>query len=387
MNEPSTLRAFVAYFLRLGTIGFGGPIALAGYMQRDLVERRRWISEQDYKEGLALAQLAPGPLAAQLAIYLGWSRGGVIGATLVAVAFIAPSFLMVLGLSALYVRFDGLPWMLGAFYGVGAAVIAVIVRATVKLARLTLGGDRLLWAICVVSTAVTAWTEAEIFSLFVGAGLLTIAVRARTRDALGAGIPMLSWGGVATIGVAAPVVSGPTSLGTIFWFFAKAGAVVFGSGLAIVPFLHGGAVQQFHWLSDRQFLDAIAVSMITPGPVVITVAFIGYLAAGTRGATVAAAGVFLPVYLFVILPAPYFRRFAKNPQVHSFVDGVTAAATGAIAGAAIVLGRRAITDVGAILICAAVFAVLATATGRRIPEPVVIAGAGVAGLLIKGISP
>jgi chromate transporter len=139
MNEPSTLRAFVAYFLRLGTIGFGGPIALAGYMQRDLVERRRWISEQDYKEGLALAQLAPGPLAAQLAIYLGWSRGGVIGATLVAVAFIAPSFLMVLGLSALYVRFDGLPWMLGAFYGVGAAVIAVIVRATVKLARLTLG--------------------------------------------------------------------------------------------------------------------------------------------------------------------------------------------------------------------------------------------------------
>ena len=387
MNEPSTLRAFVAYFLRLGTIGFGGPIALAGYMQRDLVERRRWISEQEYKEGLALAQLAPGPLAAQLAIYLGWSRGGVIGATLVAVAFIAPSFLMVLGLSALYVRFGGLPWMLGAFYGVGAAVIAVIVRATVKLARLTLGGDRLLWAICVVSTAVTAWTEAEIFSLFVGAGLLTIAVRARARDALGAGIPMLSWGGVATIGVAAPVVSGPTSLGTIFWFFAKAGAVVFGSGLAIVPFLHGGAVQQFHWLSDRQFLDAIAVSMITPGPVVITVAFIGYLAAGTRGATVAAAGVFLPVYLFVILPAPYFRRFAKNPQVHSFVDGVTAAATGAIAGAAIVLGRRAITDVGAILICAAVFAVLATGTGRRIPEPVVIVGAGVVGLLIKGISP
>ena len=385
MTEPSTLRAFVAYFLRLGTIGFGGPIALAGYMQRDLVERRRWISEQDYKEGLALAQLAPGPLAAQLAIYLGWSRGGVIGATLVAVAFIAPSFLMVLGLSALYVRFGGLPWMLGAFYGVGAAVIAVIVRATVKLARLTLGGDRLLWTIFVVSTAVTAWTEAEIFSLFVGAGLLTIAVRARARDALGAGIPMLSWGGVATIGVAAPVVSGPTSLGTIFWFFAKAGAVVFGSGLAIVPFLHGGAVQQFHWLCERQFLDAIAVSMITPGPVVITVAFIGYLAAGTRGATVAAAGVFLPVYLFVILPAPYFRRFAKNPQVHSFVDGVTAAATGAIAGAAIVLGRRAITDVGAILICVAVFAVLAKA--RRLPEPLIIIGAGGAGLLIRGISP
>jgi len=383
--ETCTLRELVAYFLRLGTFGFGGPIALAGYMQRDLVERRRWISEQDYKEGLALAQLAPGPLAAQLAIYLGWSRAGVLGATLVAVAFIAPSFLMVLGLSALYVRFGGLTWMLGAFYGVGAAVIAIIVRTTVKLARLTLGGDRLLWAICVVSAVFTAWTETEIFSVFIAAGLLTIAVRARPRVALGAGALMLPGHGVATIGAAAPFVGGPTSLGTIFWFFAKAGAVVFGSGLAIVPFLHGGAVQQFHWLSERQFLDAIAVSMITPGPVVITVAFIGYLAAGARGATVAAAGVFLPVYLFVILPAPYFRRFATNPQVHAFVDGVTAAATGAIAGAAIVLGRRAITDAGAVLICAAVFAVLATA--RRIPEPLVIVGAGAVGLLIRGISP
>jgi len=385
MTEPCTLRALVTYFLRLGTFGFGGPIALAGYMQRDLVERRRWISEQDYKDGLALAQLAPGPLAAQLAIYLGWSRGGVVGATLVAVAFIAPSFLMVLGLSALYVRFGGLPWMLGAFYGIGAAVIAVIMRATVKLARLTLGGDHLLWAICVVSATITAWTETEIFSLFVGAGLLTIAVRVHPRHALGTGVVLLSWPGVATIGAAPPVVSGASNLVTIFWFFAKAGAVVFGSGLAIVPFLHGGAVQQFHWLSERQFLDAIAVSMITPGPVVITVAFIGYLAAGPGGAAVAAAGVFLPVYLFVILPAPYFRRFAKNPQVHAFVDGVTAAATGAIAGAAIVLGRRAITDAGAVLVCAAVFAVLAKR--KRIPEPLVIVGAGVVGLLIRGISP
>jgi chromate transporter len=383
MIEPYTLRGLVAYFLQLGTFGFGGPIALAGYMQRDLVERRGWISEQEYKEGLALAQLAPGPLAAQLAIYLGWARGGLVGATLVAVAFIAPSFLMVLGLAALYVRFGGLPWMLGAFYGVGAAVIAVIVRTTVKLARLTLGGDRLLWAICVVSAAITAWTESEIFLLFVGAGLLTIAVRARPHEALGIGVAMLPWRGVATMGVGASFLSG-TSLGTIFWFFAKAGALVFGSGLAIVPFLHGGAVQQFHWLTERQFLDAIAVSMITPGPVVITVAFIGYLTAGARGAAVAAAGVFLPVYLFVILPAPYFRGFAKNPQVHAFVDGVTAAATGAIAGAAIVLGRRAITDAGAILICAAVFAILAKV--RRIPEPLVAVGAGVVGLLVRGIS-
>src|SRR6184192_4484054 len=151
---PCTMREFLLYFLRLGTFGFGGPIALAGYMQRDLVERRKWISRQDYVEGLALAQLAPGPLAAQLAIYLGWVRGGVTGATLVGVAFILPSFLMVLALSALYLRYGGLAWMQGVFYGVGAAVIAVIARSAWKLVHMTLGQDRLLWVLFGVSALV-----------------------------------------------------------------------------------------------------------------------------------------------------------------------------------------------------------------------------------------
>ena len=384
MNEPCTVRELAVYFLRLGTLGFGGPIALAGYMQRDLVETRRWISEQDYKEGLALAQLAPGPLAAQLAIYLGWARARILGATVVAIAFIAPSFVMVLALSALYVRFGGLPWMLGVFYGVGAAVIAIITRSTVKLVKLTLARDPWLWLIFLVSGAVTAWTETEIFSLFVVAGVLMIVVRARPQRALGGALTVvIPWPWLLGT-TAVPLLASASSadLRTLFWFFAKAGAVVFGSGLAIVPFLHGGAVQQFHWLTERQFLDAVAVSMITPGPVVITVAFIGYLVAGTSGATVAAAGVFLPVYLFVVLPAPYFRRFATNLHMHAFVDGVTAAATGAIAGAAFVLGRRALVDVGAIAICAVAFVIISR--GRRIPEPAVIAAAGIVGLLIKG---
>ena len=382
--EPCTLRELVGYFAWLGTVGFGGPIALAGYMQRDLVERRRWISERDYREGLALAQLAPGPLAAQLAIYLAWARAGVPGATLVAVAFIAPSFLMVIALSALYVRYGGLPWMLGMFYGVGAAVIAIIARSSVKLAKLALRRDPLLWMICAVSAAVTAWTESEIFSLFIVAGLVTMVVRVWPGPALGAvafvGTP---WRGTELL-VTTPLASAASAdLATIFWFFAKAGTVVFGSGLAIVPFLHGGVVQGFHWLTERQFLDAVAVSMITPGPVVITVAFIGYLVGGMSGATAAAAGVFLPVYLFVILPAPYFRRFSGNARVHAFVDGVTAAATGAIAGAAFVLGRRALVDLGALAICLAVFGVIAK--GKRIPEPLVIVGAGMVGLLVRGI--
>jgi chromate transporter len=387
-TPPCTLRQLTMYFAQLGTWGFGGPIALTGYMQRDLVERRRWISEVEYKEGLALAQLAPGPLAAQLAIYLGWARGGIRGATLVAVAFIAPSFIMVLALSALYVRFDGLPWMLGAFYGIGAAVIAIIARSGVKLARMTLGRDTLLWATFVVSATVTAWTESEIFSLFIAAGMITMVIRAWPRRSLGTTLgAMVPLPAVGTFAAAASVASAApaagSSLWTVFWFFAKAGTVVFGSGLAIVPFLHGGVVQQFHWLTERQFLDAVAVSMITPGPVVITVAFMGYLIAGTNGALVAAAGVFVPVYLFVILPAPYFRRFAANRQVHAFVEGITAAATGAIAGAVFVLGRRALVDVGAVAICLITYIVISRS--KRVPEPVVIVGAGVVGFLARSV--
>lgn len=374
---PCTLRQVVLYFVRLGTVGFGGPIALAGYMQRDLVEDKRWISEQDYKEGLALAQLAPGPLAAQLAIYLGWVRGGVFGATLVGFAFVLPSFLMVLALSALYLRFEGLPWMQGLFYGIGAAVIAIIARSAVKLVRMTLAKDWLLWALFGVSALVTAWTESEIVWVFVGSGVLAMLIKAPPRMRAGpAAMSFLPWWMLS--GLHGPATAG--TLWTITWYFAEAGAFVFGSGLAIVPFLHGGVVERFQWLSDRQFLDAVAVAMITPGPVVITVAFIGYLVAGPVGATVAALATFLPCYLFTVIPAPYFRRFSKNKSIKAFVDGVTAAATGAIAGAAFVLGRRAIFDVPTVLICAATLLVIFKA--KKLPEPLVILAAGVIGVVV-----
>jgi chromate transporter len=375
---PVPFREFLLYFLRLGTVGFGGPIALTGYMQRDLVERRCWVSEQDYKEGLSLAQLAPGPLAAQLAIYLGWVRAGNLGATLVGLAFVGPSLLMVLALSAMYVRFGGLPWMQGAFYGIGAAVIAIIVQSALKLTRLTLGRDRWLWIVFGISAAVTAWTESEIFSLFVAAGLLTMLVRGlvRPRAWAPAILPIPSW-----IAAVAPDAASIALLGQIFAYFAQASLVVFGSGLAIIPFLHGGAVEQFQWLTERQFLDAVAVSMITPGPVVITVAFIGYLVAGLAGSLMAALGMFLPTYLAVVLAAPHYRRLANNPGVRAFVDGVTAAATGAIAGAAFILGQRALIDLPTVLIAAVAFFVLRTI--RKMPDPVVIGLAGLAGLALS----
>jgi chromate transporter len=376
---PCTLSEFLFYFLRLGTFGFGGPIALASYMQRDLVEHRRWITKQDYIEGLALAQLAPGPLAAQLAIYLGWVRAGTFGATLVSAAFILPSFLMVLVLSALYLRYGGLSWMQGVFYGIGAAVIAIIARSAYKLVRLTLAKDYLLWVLFGVSAGVTAWTESEILWLFVLCGVAALFLKAPPfSGSRSLALSFAPWPVWLLTGLYGP--ASYSTLWTITWYFAEAGAFVFGSGLAIVPFLYGGVVEQFQWLNERQFLDAVAVAMITPGLVVITVAFIGYLVAGLLGAVLASLGVFLPCYLFVVIPAQYFRRSAGNLHIKAFVSGVTAAATGAIAGAAFVLGKRAIIDVPTVLIALATLGVLSTV--KKVPEPLVILVAGAVGLLL-----
>ena len=245
---------------------------------------------------------------------------------------------MVWALSVGYVRYGGLAWMQAVFYGIGAAVIGIIAQSAYKLARITLGRRPLLWAIFLSLAISTAWTEREIAWLFFAGGVVPVVV-AQLRKPQGT-----AWFLPLTLAASPALAPLGTSLAELLWFFTKAGAFVFGSGLAIVPFLYGGVVQQHHWLTDRQFLDAIAVAMITPGPAVITVAFIGYLVRGFWGMSVAAIGVFLPVYLFVVLLAPYFRRHSSQPKIKAFVEGVTAAATGAIAGAAIVLARRALVD-------------------------------------------
>jgi len=374
-SSPSTavsLVQFTGYFLWLGTVGFGGPIALAGRMQEDLVDGRGWISREDYVEGLALAQLAPGPLAAQLAMYLGYVRAGILGATLVGIAFVLPSFLMVLALSAAYMRYGGLNWMQAVFYGIGAAVIGIIARSAHKLTKLTLRKEPLLWGIFLVLAVSTAWTSREIIWLVVAGGVINLAVRAIPRRKPVLTILVLPLG--LTLPASGPVLQ-------IFLFFAKAGLFVFGSGLAIVPFLYGGVVQGHHWLNDRQFVDAVAVAMITPGPVVITVAFIGYVVAGISGATAAALGVFLPVYAMVLLLAPSYKRWAKNPQLNAFVRGVTAAATGAIAGSVVVLARRSIYDWPTLLIALVTLAVLFK---WKVPEPLLIAIAAGVGLILRG---
>jgi len=383
MSAPNySLWQMVQYMAKLGTIGFGGPVALVGYMNRDLVEQRKWISEADYKEGLTLAQLMPGPLAAQLGIYLGYVHFGNLGATLAGTAFVLPSFLMVVALGAAYTAYGGLSWMQAVFYGVGAAVIGIIAISAYKLTAKSIGKDWLLWAIYSIAAGVTVVTESEIVWIFLVSGFLAWLVRAPPKGLFGKG----STPGIVALAAQLPSAAGVASV--VDWpqlfqigvFFAEAGAFVFGSGLAIVPFLYGGVVSEHHWLNERQFIDAVAVAMITPGPVVITVGFIGYLIAGLPGAVVAALGTFLPCYLFTIIPAPYFRKHGKKPGIVAFVDGVTAAAIGTITGAVIVLGKRSITDIATMAICLVTLLLLWKV--KKLPEPVIVAIAAVAGLIV-----
>ncbi|MBW3630153.1 MAG: chromate transporter [Gemmatimonadetes bacterium] len=375
-----TLEQLVVYFLKLGTIGFGGPVALIEYMRRDLVEERGWIPESEYRDGLALSQLAPGPLAAQLAIYLGYVHYRVLGATLVGLAFVLPSFVMVVALGWTYLAYGGLSWVQAVFYAVGAAVIGIIALSAFKLTRKTLGGDRVLWGIYLTAALVTIITESEEVLLFLAAGVLFWLVKAPPKRwrasrelagfAIAPALPALS---------VAPVSAG--LLGQIFLFFTYAGAFVFGSGLAIVPFLYGGVVKERGWLTDQQFLDAVAVALITPGPVVITTAFIGFLLAGLAGASVAATATFLPAYLLTILPAPYFKRYGKRPDIAAFVLGVTAAAVGAISGAVVVLGRRSIIDLPTALLAVITVALL----WKKVPEPLIVLAAATSGLFLYPI--
>ena len=378
-----TLRQLILYFLKLGTTGFGGPVALVGYMHKDLVENRQWISDEEYKQGLALAQLAPDPLAAQLSIYLGYVHYRIVGATLAGIGFVIPSFIMVVLLGMAYKLYGGLAWMQSVFYGVGAAVIGIIANSSYKLTTKSIGKfnfqsfkqNWLLWLFFIVAAAITYFTQQEQVLLFVAAGLLYMFVKAPPK-----------W------------VSGKTANSFVllqigFWnyesstitkiaiFFTKAGAFVFGSGLAIVPFLHAGVVTENHWLTEQQFVDSVAVAMITPGPVVITVGFIGYLIAGFPGASVAALATFLPCWLFTIIPAPYFKKIAKNQSVKAFVEGITAAVVGALVGAVIVIASRSITDIPTALI--AVASIIALIYVKKMQEPYIIFIAALAGLLIK----
>jgi len=381
-----TLGELVIYFLKLGTWGFGGPVALVGYMHRDLVDDKQWLTEEEYREGLALAQLAPGPLAAQLGIYIGFVHYGLLGATLAGLAFVLPSFIMVVLLGVLYRMYSGLAWMREVFYGVGAAVIGIISISAYKLTiksvgKINLGSIKtnwLLWLFYLIAVVSTVITQQEQIFLFIACGLLYMIVKAPPAWLKKpATMPLFLLTGIGFW------TFSKDTLIRIGLFFLKAGTFVFGSGLAIVPFLHSGVVNDYHWLNESQFVDAVAVAMITPGPVVITVGFIGYLVAGFPGAAVAALATFLPCFLFTVVLAPHFKKIAKNKSVKAFVDGITAAVIGALVGSVIIIAMRSIIDISTFLI--AIGAILLLIYTKKIQEPYLILIAALLGIIIKTI--
>jgi chromate transporter len=362
--KPFSLAQLCKYFLSLGTTGFGGPVALCAAMQRDLVDRLGWYSQEDFKKGMTLSQMAPGPMATQMAIYLGWSRSGALGAALIGFVFVLPSFLMVVALAAAYIQFGSLPWIERVFRGISPVVLAIVITGAWKLAKKNLGHDPWLWAIAAVNASVTAVTRSENIAYFLLTGSV-FAMFHHYRSRMPSKLPAVAF--------LVTGLKGAAPLGTlrdILLFFTKSGAFVFGSGLAIVPFLHGGVVDQYHWLNERQFIDAVAVAMITPGPVVITVGFIGFLAAGLGGAVLAAFGVFFPCYLFTVVPAPHFERWVRVALIKNLVTGITAAAVGAIAGAAFVIGSNSVPTWQAGALAAASLAVLIWF--KKVPEPILI---------------
>ena len=333
-------RDLVFYYLRLGALGFGGPVALCAQMERELVEERRWLSRDEMRDGIAVCQSLPGPLAIQVGIFVSYLRGGFWGAWAGGWAFILPNFIIVSALGALYVHFSGLPILTAIFYGVSPAVIALILHSCYRLAKLGVE-DWFQWAIAGVCFLMTIALQAEVAALFVVSGLVGVLYYGslfRRRAAAPSATAVVS--GVAGIG---KIASFPI-LGKLLLFFLKAGSLTFGSGLVIVPFLEKGLVQNTGWLNERQFLVAVAIGMISPGPVVITATFVGYLVAGFWGATVSTIGIFLPSFLLVLLVAPILIRHRAQPDVRGFVKGAYAAAIGTILGASVLLCRIAIGD-------------------------------------------
>ena len=382
MNRNVSLAAFVGYFLRLGLTGFGGPVALANYMRRDLVEKYGWIGADEYDEGLAIATACPGPLAYQLGVYCGYVTHGLIGALGVAVAFAAAPFLIVVGVAALYVRF-GSTWQLQAvFYGVGPVVIAIILRSCWDLGRKTLRGEWMAYAFAVVACVITVIVQQELVALFLLAGALGIVIFYRPPQAR-SDPPPPSGPREVRLRSVAPIVAGVypiVALPKLFWFFFKTGLLVFGSGLVVVPFLKAYVVDQYHWLSNQAFLDAVAVGIVSPGPVVITATFVGYLNHSWAGALVATVGIFTPSLIFVLVGTPLLRRYRSNGRLQGFVRGITVAVVGVLLGTSFLVARSTIHDLFGALVFVAALAVLLSKW--KVPEPALVGAGAFVGLVV-----
>jgi chromate transporter len=374
-----SLVQLAVYFLRLGAVGFGGPVALANDMRRDLVEARGWVSESEYESGLAIAAACPGPLAYQLGVYCGYVRFGIRGGLLVALTFGLAPFLIVVAAAAAYTLFAE-NWQLRAlFYGVGPVVVALILKACWNLGAKTLRQDRIAWAVAATACTITVVVEKELTAIFLIAGVLGVFLFASKtestrQDSTPRTIPPQS-GALAL--AASPVFAG-NAASQLFLFFFKTGCLVFGSGLVIVPFLKTYVVDQYHWLGNREFLDAVAIGMISPGPVVITATFVGYVVGGFRGAVGATVGIFSPAVLFTVIATPLLLRYGKNPRLAGFIRGITVAVVGVLVGTTYLVGKTAIGDWLTTLVALASLGVLAK--WKKCPEPLLVAIGAIIGV-------
>jgi chromate transporter len=381
------IRDLVKYFLRLGVLGFGGPVALVGQMERELVGDKKWLTKDEMREGIAVCQSLPGPLAIQVGIWVSYIRGGFWGAWAGGWSFILPNFIIVCALGALYVYYGGLSPVKAIFYGVSPAVIALILHSCYRLTKLGMK-DWIEWALAAAAFVITMAVQAEVALVFVGCGIVGLLYygslfRARasapTTRAFLFGLPLAVAG-------AAPSSTGKL-LGELLAFFLKAGSLTFGSGLVIVPFLEKGLVQQMRWLNERDFLVAVAIGMISPGPVVITATFVGYLVAarlggslleGFWGSLVSTIGIFLPSFLLILIVAPILVRYRSNPNIQGFIKGAYAAAIGTILGACVLLGRIAIGDWLTALVAIASLVVLFR---WKVSNPLLVAATAIIGLI------
>jgi chromate transporter len=367
------VKELVAYFLRLGLLGFGGPVALVGQMERELVAERKWLTKEQMREVIAVCQSLPGPLAIQVGIFISYLKGGQRGAWAGGWAFILPNFLIVAALGALYVRLKPIT---AVFYGVSPAVIALILHSCYRLAKLGME-DAVQWGLAAICFGVTVWLQAEVAVLFIGAGVFGILYYGTPIRRLRSGTSLVAAVPLAASNTAGSVAS-TSAVGKLLLFFLKAGALTFGSGLVIVPFLQQGIVKEYGWLNEHDFLVAVAVGMISPGPVVITATFVGYLVSGFWGSLAATVGIFLPSFILVLVAAPLLARHRRNPNVQGFIKGAYAAAIGTILGASVLLGRIAIGD----WFTAAVGLVALVMLFRwKVSNPLLISAAAAAGLV------
>jgi len=382
-----SIRDLVRYFLRLGLLGFGGPVALVGQMERELVGEKKWLTKDEMREGIAVCQSLPGPLAIQVGIWVSYIRGGFWGAWAGGWAFILPNFIIVAALGALYVYYGGLSPVKAIFYGVSPAVIALILHSCYRLTKLGMK-DWLEWALAATAFVITVALQAEVALVFIGCGVVGLLyygslfrgrASASTTRVFLFGVPL------AVAGAAPSSVA--TLLGQLLAFFLKAGSLTFGSGLVIVPFLEKGLVQQMHWLNERDFLVAVAIGMISPGPVVITATFVGYLVAarlggslldGFWGSLVSTIGIFLPSFLLILIVAPILVRYRANPNIQGFIKGAYAAAIGTILGACVLLGKIAIGDWLTALVAAGSLIVLFR---WKVSNPLLVAATAIIGLI------